>query len=172
MVKQELTIDELKALAKIRWKNQDDERHKIYNIERASLKVFEDLLINSYENEFRCYYCGRPLQLHTQYPYYASPSVDHFIPVSGGGTDDDYNLVLCCHACNITKGTLPGDLYEEFILYIKKAPKWKEMIEGWFLGRQASKIERDRSRKEVRSVIKDLEMKIFELEVEIDGMDK
>lgn len=171
-MKQKLTVDELKTLAKLRWKNQDDERHKLYDIERSPLEVFEELFIDSYKNGFKCYYCGRPLQNHSPYPYYAAPSVDHYEPISKGGTDDDYNLVLCCHACNITKGTLDGFLYEEFILHIKKSPKWKEMIEGWFLGRIAGKIERDQSFKELKSVIKELETKIFELEIEILELEK
>ncbi len=46
---------------------------------------------------FRCRYCGatpvdRPLH------------VDHVIPVSDGGTDDDANLVTACAECNGGKG--------------------------------------------------------------------
>lgn len=167
MTKQELTPEDLKAMAKIRWKNQDDERHRLAGIERAPLKIFEDLFFNSYENGFKCCYCGRPLRLHAQYPYYAAPSVDHRIPISNKGTDDVDNLVLCCHACNIVKGTLDCDLYEEFISIIKKSPRWKKMIEGWFLGRMANLLEGEEAFKEIKAELKTLEGKNFELECEI-----
>ena len=46
---------------------------------------------------FRCVYCGRtgeevPLQ------------IDHIVPVSAGGSDDDGNLATACSDCNLGKG--------------------------------------------------------------------
>lgn len=43
-----------------------------------------------------CQYCGardKPL------------TIDHVIPESRGGTDDDSNLVTACKSCNSSKGT-------------------------------------------------------------------
>ncbi len=34
----------------------------------------------------------------------ASLTIDHFRPRAQGGTDEEENLVLCCHACNEFKG--------------------------------------------------------------------
>lgn len=31
-------------------------------------------------------------------------TIDHRIPKSKGGTDDDWNLVACCNKCNAIKG--------------------------------------------------------------------
>lgn len=41
-----------------------------------------------------CPYCNKPCD---------NPTIDHFIPVAQGGTDDVENLVLCCRACNSSK---------------------------------------------------------------------
>lgn len=59
-----------------------------------------------------CRYCGRrcnkwgdverdPLAL----------TVDHWLPVSRGGTNEKSNLVPCCLRCNQYKGCLSGDEY-------------------------------------------------------------
>jgi hypothetical protein len=47
---------------------------------------------------FRCGYCG-VLERHVG----SELTIDHFQPVSQGGTDDIENLVYCCHACNSHK---------------------------------------------------------------------
>lgn len=52
---------------------------------------------------FACQYCGRKapdVKLH----------VDHIVPVSAGGTDDEGNLATACQDCNLGKWahTLPG----------------------------------------------------------------
>lgn len=43
----------------------------------------------------KCYYCGVHL---------ARFDVDHFIPLSRGGTNYPDNLVVCCGSCNSSKG--------------------------------------------------------------------
>ena len=48
---------------------------------------------------FRCGYCGV-----SETDVGAELTVDHFQPISRGGTDDLDNWVYCCHACNEFKG--------------------------------------------------------------------
>jgi 5-methylcytosine-specific restriction endonuclease McrA len=43
-------------------------------------------------DDYTCYYCGSPAN-----------TADHLVPLSKGGTHDEYNLVACCHACNSGK---------------------------------------------------------------------
>jgi HNH endonuclease len=43
-----------------------------------------------------CGYCGRPLTLNDS-------TVDHVIPLSEGGADDESNWELCCDRCNRRK---------------------------------------------------------------------
>ena len=49
---------------------------------------------------FRCGYCGIS-EVETG----AELTVDHYQPVSRGGTDHPDNLVYACHSCNIFKGS-------------------------------------------------------------------
>lgn len=52
-----------------------------------------------------CFYCGASGDTVLM-------TVDHIIPVSAGGTDDDGNLVACCSPCNTQKGaTLLRELW-------------------------------------------------------------
>lgn len=46
-----------------------------------------------------CFYCGDEL----------ADTVDHMVPVAGGGTDDRSNLVSACWPCNELKGTIDLD---------------------------------------------------------------
>lgn len=45
----------------------------------------------------RCNYCG-----DTRGPYH----IDHIIPLSRGGTNDEKNLCVSCATCNLDKGNL------------------------------------------------------------------
>jgi 5-methylcytosine-specific restriction endonuclease McrA len=47
---------------------------------------------------FRCGYCGRTAASG------AVLHVDHIVPVSAGGTDDEGNLMTACDECNLGKG--------------------------------------------------------------------
>jgi 5-methylcytosine-specific restriction endonuclease McrA len=44
-------------------------------------------------DNYTCAYCGRKAN-----------SVDHIIPRSKGGNEDENNLVACCKSCNLKKG--------------------------------------------------------------------
>lgn len=43
------------------------------------------------------------------------PTLDHIVPRSTGGCDDDSNLVLCCGGCNSSKGNRPAWMFEAII---------------------------------------------------------
>ena len=60
------------------------------------------------EHDNRCTYCGVDLE--------DSPTRDHDIPVSRGGTNYIDNIVPACRACNSTKNTKTGEEYREKIL--------------------------------------------------------
>lgn len=62
--------------------------------------------------ERHCYYCFGALESSDDFTDF-----DHFVPVSGGGTDDIWNLVVACKACNYDKGTMHGIEFRAAILH-------------------------------------------------------
>ena len=55
--------------------------------------------------ETKCFYCGCELNDSNR-------TIDHFIPLSRGGSNTRDNMVACCFGCNNKKGT---KTYEEFM---------------------------------------------------------
>jgi hypothetical protein len=61
-----------------------------------------------------CFYCFRSLidnvyKKHQKLPINAK-TIDHFIPLTKGGTNFQYNIVICCHQCNTLKADfLPNE---------------------------------------------------------------
>ena len=51
------------------------------------------------KSDDRCVWCGKKVFLGYQ------GTIDHFIPIKKGGTNDPVNLVLMCHDCNQKKGS-------------------------------------------------------------------
>lgn len=56
-----------------------------------------------------CYFCKRPL-------VFGKVSLDHYQPRSAGGTDDVFNLVTSCKACNgLKRNQVPEDCKEKHL---------------------------------------------------------
>lgn len=47
-----------------------------------------------------CAHCGKRIEFGGQ------ATIDHFVPLSKGGVNADYNIVMLCHDCNQEKGNL------------------------------------------------------------------
>lgn len=73
----------------------------------------------------RCEYCLLPQTVST-IPY----QIDHIISKQHGGTDDDYNLALCCPVCNRYKGpniaTLDPDTRDFIGFFNPRQHNWGE----------------------------------------------
>lgn len=52
----------------------------------------------------RCQLCGCELSMTTKWPHPKTPTRDHVVPLSKGGTHERSNLQLACAECNIRKG--------------------------------------------------------------------
>ena len=77
----------------------------------------------------KCHYCGKKLSLRDDglpLEYYRSLRIlneyqrltlDHKKPISRGGTDRLYNLVIACASCNTRRGDMP---YLKFLSFIRK----------------------------------------------------
>lgn len=56
-----------------------------------------------------CYICDRLIPIHEK------ATIDHVLPKTLGGTDDDWNLRCCCKRCNHFKAGLTLDVFIEEI---------------------------------------------------------
>lgn len=63
----------------------------------------------------KCLYCSCELKKGDPF---LRPTLDHVIPVSRGGTDTEFNLVVCCNTCNTLKG---HSSFESFYFHLKPA---------------------------------------------------
>jgi 5-methylcytosine-specific restriction endonuclease McrA len=53
---------------------------------------------------WRCHLCRRKVDRRLRSPHPRSPTFDHLIPISDGGTDDPANLRLAHRFCNTSRG--------------------------------------------------------------------
>ncbi len=68
----------------------------------------EKIYIYERENR-RCFHCGKILK-------FKQITLDHYLPLSKGGTHDIFNIVACCKKCNKIKGDMVPERYEDVIL--------------------------------------------------------
>jgi hypothetical protein len=60
-----------------------------------------------------CAYCGRAMTVDRKHERRARfATIEHIVPIAGGGSNEPDNLMLCCRICNIVKG---HSTLEEFI---------------------------------------------------------
>lgn len=100
-----------------------------------------DKVSTCYLEGFKCCYCGCQMLMHQSYPSFEVFSLDHYVPFAAGGDNVVSNIVVCCHTCNIIKGTMSGDTFKELLKYIPVELKKKMFVEVW-KGRLADKLGR------------------------------
>lgn len=54
---------------------------------------------------FACQLCSSPVRLDADVNHPRYPNLDHIVPYSKGGSDDEANLRLACRQCNLMRGT-------------------------------------------------------------------
>lgn len=75
-----------------------------------------------------CAYCGKAEQI----------TLDHFIPISKGGTDSLWNIVPACHSCNSSKNaSLAQDWYPRQSFFNRD--RWKKILT--VLGKSESSVD-------------------------------
>ena len=74
---------------------------------------------------FQCQYCGRT-------PPLVVLNCDHIEPVSGGGGDDEINLITSCYDCNSGKSDVPlGQVTRPIAAQMAEARERKEQVEAY-----------------------------------------
>lgn len=90
-------------------------------------------------DQFVCQYCGA-------HPPGAVLHVDHIVPVAGGGTNDEDNLITACDHCNFGKGARPlSDIPKSLNQKAADVAECEEQIRGYAEVMQAKRerIEND-----------------------------
>jgi len=61
-------------------------------------------------DDYRCQICGKRLEMKQSAPHPKSPTIDHIVPLSAGGTHEPSNCQAAHFLCNAQKsnGTAPG----------------------------------------------------------------
>lgn len=55
-------------------------------------------------DKYKCHICGDKTDAKAHYLDATYPTLDHLVPRSKGGSDEDYNLSTCCRGCNSLRG--------------------------------------------------------------------
>lgn len=55
-------------------------------------------------DKFKCHICNKKTNINAHYLDSDYPTLDHLVPRSKGGSDEDYNLATCCRECNTLRG--------------------------------------------------------------------
>jgi 5-methylcytosine-specific restriction endonuclease McrA len=58
---------------------------------------------------YRCQLCGQAVAMGEPVPHPHAPTIDHIVPLAGGGDDTRANIWLAHFLCNVRKGTRPLD---------------------------------------------------------------
>ncbi len=96
------------------------DRCKVNEREQFSYEYKQKILAKS---DDRCCHCGRKA-----YIGYGA-TVDHYVPISKGGINDDCNLVMLCETCNKEKDDLIIDP-DNYLVYLKEP--YKSQLLEWF----------------------------------------
>jgi 5-methylcytosine-specific restriction endonuclease McrA len=80
-------------------------------------------------DKYTCQYCGWSGASDFDRWIIAIFSIDHIKPVSEGGKDEESNLVLACHSCNLYKGKIDCNSLDEARAVVKRK---REQAEAWY----------------------------------------
>jgi hypothetical protein len=101
------------------------------------------LLLQSYENGFKCDYCGTQLKIKDIYPYHSVFSFEHKKSIHIGGDNRIENFSVICHRCNIVKGPMSEEAWRDIIKYLPPN-LFNKMCNESFVSGMARELERQR----------------------------
>jgi len=135
-------IKMLKSATKRRYRRLV-ERAKIYGISPLSFSELWEVVLKSYREGFRCFYCGRKMRIRGDKEDFSDAfSIDHYIPISEGGKSSQDNIVICCTRCNLVKGTLRGDTFREILSQFDDPSLREKYLEEMYRASLPRKLER------------------------------
>ena len=110
-------MGELNDIFERRWRTLQRRSIK-ENIVLPPKEQLYKLLLQSFENGFKCDYCGIQLKIKDTYPYHSVFSFEHKKSIHIGGDNQIKNLSVICHRCNITKGPMSEKTWRDIIKYL------------------------------------------------------
>jgi len=132
----------LKNGTKRRYKNLV-ERAKIYNSPTLSFSELWEIVLESYKNDFRCFYCNRKMRVKGDKNDSSDAfSIDHYIPLSEGGESSQDNIVICCARCNLVKGTMNGDTFKGLLSQFDDSYLREKYLNEMYRASLSRKLER------------------------------
>lgn len=112
-------------------------RDKQFGVPDPDKEELWNRVLYSYENGFRCEYCGSELSIYEKSPYANVFSFDHKVPLIHGGKSDISNIAISCYRCNLVKGAATDDVWRNLVKSMPKdgldkmfEQQHKAMIEG------------------------------------------
>jgi 5-methylcytosine-specific restriction endonuclease McrA len=131
-------MGELETVFEKRWRTLEKRSFK-HNLSMPNYNQVHALLFQSYNNGFKCNYCGVQLKVKDSYPYYFVFSLEHKKPLQNGGTNAIENLAIICHRCNIVKGPMSEETWRAII---KSLPPhlFNKMCNELFVGRMSDEL--------------------------------
>lgn len=128
-----------------RWLSQV-KKSRLLGIDPPGREELLNLLLEVYQNSFKCEYCGSPLKIKDDDPpYFYSFSFDHKTSLFLGGDNSIGNFAIVCHRCNVIKGTMTCETYKKLISPHLADQNFlnRVFLEIW-QGRLADKLQREK----------------------------
>lgn len=143
-------LDEAKLRIKYNRQLEKYKKSKFLIDPIKSAMTYDDLkykVQESLDKGFRCCYCGRVMTQHsTDKPHWRDAyAIDHINPSAMVGYNSIENINICCHRCNIIKGTMDVDVFMTNIIQplMKKSAAEREYnLNQMFIGKEAKEINR------------------------------
>ena len=83
----------------------DERQRRAARLRGAKVEQIKRLQIYARDN-WICQLCGKKVNKHHKYPHPMSPSIDHIIPLSQGGTHEPVNVQLAHFICNSKRSAI------------------------------------------------------------------
>lgn len=123
-----------------------DSKYLVYNIvESLSYEDLKAKVQESLDNGFKCCYCTRVMTQHTKDSHSRDAyAIDHIKPAHIGGFNAIENINICCHRCNIIKGTMDLEVFLDLIKMVMTYDEEKREahLNQLFIGCEAREIKR------------------------------
>lgn len=137
----EVNINLLREKFESRWRNLVKNSEK-YGVPTPNKELVWIKILSRFQGGRRCAYCDCILMIKDSRPLHPQVfSIDHKISLDDGGDSSIENLEIVCHRCNIVKGTIRYDTFQDMI-NILPPTLLDRMFEEMIPGRMASKLNR------------------------------